>query len=312
MLKQLAIIWIMLAGLITHIHAQEATHPKPDTQASHHPTPAVSPAVVEQDNAPTLQPDSTKKQPGSEGKPFWIAFPPRDKYDWIAYGANLLLVGVGIAGVIVGTCTVLFIKAQVIEMRRQRIVMQRSLNAMIRQSKLIEKQLEVENKTLVLQYRPRITVRDVRAKSFTKETSGGGIGISKPVRCAMSLQIVNTGGSPAHIVEGDIYLISARRGHDAEEAEAEVKESTHMGIGERTLQPGQWEIIEFGLDTGIPNDVRWTELYKGASSHSIVLLGTIWYRDELGIPRKTGLHREYQPKSRIFVRRKDSEEEYSD
>jgi len=212
--------------------------------------------------------------------------------------ANIGLVFVGLLGIIAATFTLLAIGKQAKLMEGQLEEMQKAS--------------EIGTKTLILQYRPRIIVRDVRAKSFSKEISEGVIGISKPVRCAMSLQIVNSGGSPAHIVEGDIYLISARRGHHAEEAEAEVKESTHMGIGERTLQPGQWEIIEFGLDTRIPNDARWVEFHKGVSSHSIVLLGTIWYRDELGIPRKTGLHREYDPKTQVFVRRKDSEEEYSD
>jgi hypothetical protein len=126
----------------------------------------------------------------------------------------------------------------------------------------------------------------------------------------VAFQIANIGGSPAHIVEGDVYLLSARL-TDLKE-EIELKESTHTGISERTLQPGERENIQFGLDTRIPNDARWVEYYSGASSHSIFLLGTIWYRDNLDIPRATGIHRKYDPATKRFEPKKDNEEEYSD
>ena len=184
-----------------------------------------------------------------------------------------------------------------------------------RQAGIMDEQLteakesrDIQTKTLILQYRPRIIVRHATAKAFSKEI-GEGV-FSEPVRCVVAFQIVNIGGSPAHIVDGDIYLLSARSG--GLEEEIEFKESTHVGIGQRTLQPGEREAMEFALDTRISNDARWVEFYKGTSSHRIFLLGTIWYRDDLGIPRQTGLHRSYDPKTKTFVPRKDSEEEYSD
>lgn len=191
---------------------------------------------------------------------------------------------------------------------RQADVANRQAKIMVRQVAEMRKVSEIENKTLILQYRPRIIVRHARVIAFSKEI-GEGV-FSEPVRCRVAFQIVNIGGSPAHVVDGNIYLLSARPGEPGEEIE--FKESTNMGIGHRTLQPGEWESLEFGLDTRIPNDARWVEFYKGASSHTIFLLGTIWYRDDLDIPRATGIHRKYDPATKRFEPKKDSEDEYSD
>jgi hypothetical protein len=273
MLKRLAILAVVFAvtqalvpvsGQTPDNGANNGKRASQSTESGEDPAPAIAPVPTQNDRSGGLKPE-TGDGPGDTqqgavnitdttpmsvpwGLPKWAV--------WIGWVASLILTGFLIWGVLVARGTLKAIETQA--------------GLMEKQWKEMQKASEIGTKTLILQYRPRITVRDVRVKAFSKEISEGVIGISKPVRCAMSLQIVNTGGSPAHIVEGDIYLISARRGHDAEEAEAEVKESAHMGIGERTLQPGQWEVIEFGLDTGIPNDARWVELHKGVSSHSIV------------------------------------------
>jgi hypothetical protein len=76
-----------------------------------------------------------------------------------------------------------------------------------------------------------------------------------------------------------------------------------------------WTDKSYWLFSGllvIIGGLQWIETYKGASSHRIFLLGTIWYRDDLDIPRQTGLHRSYDPKTKLFTPQKDSEEEYSD
>src|ERR1035438_800108 len=208
---------------------------------------------------------------------------------------------IAMAGIAVGVCTLIFLRGQVAEMRKQAELMKAQLEEMRKVS-------DLEKTTLILQYRPRIIVRNATAKKFSDEI---GDVISKPVRCEVAFQIVNTGGSPAHIVDADIYLLSARV-HSSPDEEIEFKESTHVGIGARTLQPGERENIQFGLDTRIPNDARWVEFYKGGSSHIIYLLGSIWYRDDLDIPRETGIHRKYDPANRRFEPKKDSEEEYSD
>jgi hypothetical protein len=224
----------------------------------------------------------------------------KDEWDKAAVLSNYLLVVVGGFGVLYAARTLRKLREQTAQIERQAGLMERQLTEMQTVS-------ELEKTTLILQYRPKIIVRNAIVKSFSDEI---GDLISKPVRCVVAFQIANIGGSPAHIVEGDVYLLSARL-TDLKE-EIELKESTHTGISERTLQPGERENIQFGLDTRIPNDARWVEYYSGASSHSIFLLGTIWYRDNLDIPRATGIHRKYDPATKRFEPKKDNEEEYSD
>jgi hypothetical protein len=140
LLKCLAIIGMLFANFLVYVDAQETSHPTPRAQASQHPFPAVAPVVAKNGDTPAHQADGHQEQSGSEDKPFWIALPQKDVYDWIAYGANLVLVLVGVLGVVVGVCTILFIKAQVIEMRRQRIVMQKTLLSIQRQAGHMERQ----------------------------------------------------------------------------------------------------------------------------------------------------------------------------
>jgi len=224
----------------------------------------------------------------------------KDGWDKAAVLSNYLLVFVGGFGILYAARTLRKLREQTAQIERQAGLMERQLTEMQTVS-------ELEKTTLILQYRPKIIVRNAIVKSFSDEI---GDLISKPVRCVVTFQIANIGGSPAQIVDGDVYLLSARLTDPKEEIE--FKESTHAGISERTLQPGERENIQFGLDTRIPNDARWVEFYKGASSHSIFLLGTIWYRDNLDIPRGTGIHRKYDPATKRFEAKKDSEEEYSD
>lgn len=96
MLKHLAIAWVLLVGSLVHVDAQESRNPAADTQASKHPSASAPPIVAKQADAPALQTNSNQKQGGSRDQPLWIALPPKDLYDWIGYGANLLLVVVGI------------------------------------------------------------------------------------------------------------------------------------------------------------------------------------------------------------------------
>jgi len=188
--------------------------------------------------------------------------------------------------------------------RRQADLMNRQAIVMVRQVEEMRKVSEIENKTLILQYRPKVIVRNATAKIFTTQ-------LGEQAQCVLAFQIVNTGGSPAHIINGDTYLLFARSNGSIEEIE--FIESTHVGIGERTLQPGERENIQTGLHARIINDERWVEFHAGGGSlHFIYLLGEVWYRDDLGIPRQVGLHRAYDPKTKKFIPGKDSEEEYTD
>jgi hypothetical protein len=140
-LKRLALVGLLFISFVVHIDAQEAANPAPQAQDRQHPSPSTpSAVVVKQDDAPALQSNNVQEKSGSQAKPFRVTLPPRDKYDWIAYGASLLLVLVGIAGVAVGVFTLVSIKAQVIEMQRQAGLMKTQADHMEAQTKQLTRQ----------------------------------------------------------------------------------------------------------------------------------------------------------------------------
>jgi len=171
------------------------------------------------------------------------------------------------------------------------------------QSALMKRQADLMEKTLILQYRPKVVVRNCVAKDFNVE-------IGEPIKCTLAFQLVNTGGSPASIIEGEMYLLAVSA-HDLNDIR--FVEGAHGIVQERVLQPGQRENFEDILDFPIIVDAEWVEFSQGAKSvHSLYLWGTVWYRDDLSIPRRVGIHRKYNPQKKNFPPDKDNEEEYSD
>ena len=203
----------------------------------------------------------------------------------------------GISGVGVGICTLIYLRKQADEMRLQRKVMVRSLRAMREQG-------ERENKTIVLQYRPRVIVRNAKAIGLGIESGSPGV-------CKLEFLLVNTGGSPAHIIEGSIFLLSYVAGGIDN---IQFIDSPKWRFGEGELQPGErYTLTNESMTTGTVNDAEWMLYYSGEDSHrNIILMGTVWYKHDIGIIRQTGLHRVFDVKTGRFEPKKDNEEEYSD
>jgi hypothetical protein len=231
-----------------------------------------------------------------------------------------VLAGVGVFQLIVMFLTWLVYRRQAQEMRRQRHEMRRQRHVMFRQwkamgvqAKQMESQLsemqktgEIESKTLILQYRPKIIVRNAKALQFSSE-------IGKPGECELRFTMVNTGGSPAHITAGGFIQLMSVIGQSV--GKIEMKEGDRTSISQFTLQPGQQVTIDKTLPTGTINDDEWALFRDGIEvgfPKYIYLLGAIFYLDDLDIPRATGISRKYDSKTLAFVPDKDSEQEYSD
>lgn len=171
MLKSLATVVVLFVSLIAHVDAQKVTSPAPQTQIRKHPSPPAPPA---------LQPNTNQEQSGSQGKPFRIALPQRDKYDWISYGANLLLVGVGIGGIVVGVLTLRKID-------RQTRATEDAAKAALGQVELMKRQMDMgihrERARLSLDTQP-IHFDDVSPEGF---------------RLFSCIELTNSGHSNAHI-----------------------------------------------------------------------------------------------------------------
>lgn len=194
--------------------------------------------------------------------------------------------------------------ANTVAIKRQAQLMNRQALIMVHQLKEMRKVSEIENRSLILQYRPKLIVRSAKAADFNT-----ALGLQ--ARCRMEFQLVNTGGSAAHIFAGEIRLLAVLA---ISEHDIRMMHGTEHGIGITSLQPGVGTNVEEWMTTGALVDTEWMDFYEGraAERRYLYLQGTIWYRDDLGIPRRTGLSRKYDPSTRRFTPEKDSEEEYSD
>ena len=194
---------------------------------------------------------------------------------------NIALVIAAIGGIIVAVYTLRGIN-------KQAGLMDAQLNEM-RQSR------EIETKTLLLQYRPKIIVRDARASDFNVAELGN------PAQGKVRLTLVNTGGTPANILGGWIALWSAQA---SVSVPLEIKQGEEAQFSAFTLQPGERESLERELDTGTTNDIQWANFHQAIKTDPmryIYLVGVLVYRDDLGIPRQTGIHRVYDPKTKTFT-----------
>jgi len=187
--------------------------------------------------------------------------------------------------------------------KRQADSLDKQAGHMAGQLEEMRKAREIENKTLILQYRPRLIIRNTVTKDYS-------VTIGQNIKCTVAFQLVNMGGSPAHVIHGEVYLLAV----DASDLkDIRISEGNHGEMQERSLQPGERQNFEDLLDSSIVADEEWAAFHQGQnSSHSLYLLGTIWYKDDLGIPRQVGVHRKYDPSNLRFIPQNDSEEEYSD
>lgn len=233
---------------------------------------------------------------------------------------NVALVFVGIGGIVIAICTLFRINTQAIEMRRQRIeikaqrlIMHRQLKSMQEQSGHMQGQLsemqesrKIENRTLILQYRPKIIVRNAKALQFSFD-------LGKPWECELSFMIVNIGGSPAKITTGTNICMMSCVAPDTGSIDFKTGDTTL--IDPLTLQPGEEVVVQESLPSGVLFDLEWENFRQGLQGKNLrylFLMGRIFYTDDLNIPRSTGISRTYNPKTKAFTPRKDEEDEYAD
>lgn len=191
----------------------------------------------------------------------------------------IALVFVGIGAVIAAICT---------------------LKAIERQAKLMETQL-------ILQYRPKIVVRSAKASEFKT-------GIGDSARPTIQFTVVNSGGSVAHVKGGKVRIWSIQTFPPPASPPIEFTLGEEVQLRSFSLQPGEERVVKEPMGTGIINDIDWANYHAGTPTkfRDIYLIGNIWYEDDLGIRRRTGISRTYNPVMESFSARKDDEAEFSD
>lgn len=235
-----------------------------------------------------------------------VQAPDKDPYDKAAFWINVVLAVVGTVGIGVGLGTLLFLRKQVNEMRLQRNSMDETLKAIQKQADLMKEQGERENKTLILQYRPKIIVRNAKVLNFSIE-------LGQPWECEVRFQVVNTGGTPAYIQNYSyIQMVTAIA---PEMGKTDIKWADPTQLSGVTLNPGQSMTVDETICVGANFDLKWENFNQGFKETPLRFMyftGVIEYVDDLNTPRSTGIHRQFDPKTREFIPKEEREQEYSD
>ncbi len=246
--------------------------------------------------------------------PVTIASPKRDWADWGVWVFTFLLAATSVLQIWLLRRTLTYVRRQAHEMRHQRHEMWRQRKALGKQAELMAGQLtemqesrKIENRTLILQYRPKLIVRNAKALQFSYE-------LGQPWECEFQFTVVNTGGSPAHIGVGTKVVLMSCVAHDV--GNIDLKDGDTFWLKKPfSLQPGEEVIIQESLPTGATFDVGWENFRLGIETEPrryLYLFSQIHYSDDLSIPRSTGVNRRYDAKTRTFVAKKDEEQEYAD
>lgn len=171
--------------------------------------------------------------------------------------------------------------------------------------KQIERQNATSEKALILQFRPKLVLRGMQAS--VKDADDG----------TLLFGYVNTGSSPARIVDGHLKLSKTAGG--ASGATEELFHHDVVWAKEKSAKqwprynPGSSAETIVQLSKPAANAI-WAadQAPKEAIQGLIVLSGRITYIDEVGTARHTGIFRRYDSRSSRFLVIEDSDLEYAD
>jgi hypothetical protein len=266
-------------------HTQSAA--KSAEQSKKEPSQSTLPQIEVNQQATNIENDRAENHSKSY---LWRLFSPENL-------PNIGLFVVGVGGVIIGVCTLLSLKKQSADTHSQVVVL-------LRQVAEMRKSREIATKTLILQYRPRIVVRYIKPLNTTLE-------FGKESEMEIQITLVNKGGSIGHVQGGSVAFWSIER---PDVGKIVAKQGTDVPLEPLSLQPGEAQRLQRSLRTGTLHNVAWAnfhEGYKDSPARFLTLVGIVFYVDDLGIVRRTGFNRNYDPKTKSFVPG-EPEEEYTD
>jgi hypothetical protein len=326
MLKSLAIFAVVGAFLCVWPSMAEnyqsdshTAKPKPDEQkhiippthvVTDPPLPASNPGQPEPDQS---QPNTPEQNLPRFERPEWVIVYITIAYAFIAWltllaikrQANTMETQAkedrksATAAAITTADTLAAIRRQADSMEKQAIHMESQLQEM-------HKAREIEDKTLILQYRPKVVVRRTTADEFNRTE------LDKPATAMVYFTVVNIGGSPAYIKNGEVLLIATI----ASDRSHHTKDGNRFVVEEFTLQPGQERTFSQSLTAGFKNDLGWENFFCGVRTdprlRMLHLSIDLTYWDNLDIPRRSHLVRAYEPKRGRFLRGTEPDEEYAD
>jgi hypothetical protein len=121
--------------------------PQANGDGSDKPAPPILPVIPKDSDSQNLKTHSGKNHPPNNQTLIAVTeIPPTAwrKREWATFWASLALAIVGIGGVAIGVCTLIFISRQTGEMRLQRIAMRNTLKAIKKQANLMDRQIQIQ------------------------------------------------------------------------------------------------------------------------------------------------------------------------
>ena len=171
--------------------------------------------------------------------------------------------------------------------------------------KAIERQANIASESLILQFRPRIVIRGGFINGTRLADTGEHVG------GCVQFVVTNSGGTNAHIYKSE-FIVKVLGDSISESSLMDGA----MSIGEFSLTTGQGTTITIPISLemvkSIQDEFRRRDEPLSADRKPVYVIGDLWYKDDLGISRSTGIFRKFDPKELIFVPVENSTSEYSD
>ena len=262
----------MLLFALLPLRAQDKT-----SKANHDPTTTQKVEQKSADTAGVQILNSVTPQPQAEKKPegFWNRFFSPENIP------NIILCVIGLIGIPVAVRTL--------------IMLQRQTGAM-------QDTLDVSRRTLILQFRPILSVTGIRAMGFFENPKN-------PETKEVFIGIENTGGADAHITDSEIVVKVV----DYSIAMFSLMDGA-ISLDKKTLKPGQGHVTSIPIDDGLakaiaaeaehPDNPHW-------DGHKLIYcMGNVIYRDDLDIVRTLRLYRRFDPITFEFIPINSSDSEY--
>jgi hypothetical protein len=166
--------------------------------------------------------------------------------------------------------------------------------------KKIERQTAATEKSLILQFRPKVIIR-----------GGHVVDADRLEEATMEFAITNIGASAATVLETELV---AKLVNHPTPTFSFFEQSFPISL--LKLGPGMGHLHTVTLDKETTAAIQQMDFdhrnKSGEGKKTILFAGTLQYRDELGILRRTGIFREYSAAKRRFVSLSDPDYEYAD
>jgi hypothetical protein len=286
MLKSLLILLLAFAVFPMQTNAQ--AHEKQEGAADKQPAADTSPIAPQQRDSPKLQPEPDAHVSADVRV---VSTPSKDRYDKAAFWANIILVGVGGAGVLVAVVTLLRIHNQAKEMKLQRIVMHNTLAAIKTQAVHMGEQTKILRDSVAAAQ---------KSADAAKKSADAAMGVAIPTLmlhefrfitdgCATAeaffrhpkvvIAVKNFGQSPAFLNSFTVVFIRGEL-----QPEPIYPHTPYPFEVEEVVESGRPRLL---IDEPLESDHTFPEVIRAnliSGTDHLIVYGYVCYRDIFGSP----------------------------